>query len=177
MNQRWKMMLVACACFLGTHVLVVAEQADVHPKMESYGMVSVVGFANIQAERKGNFCNLTTNQNPGKTRLTVGLWGGEHIRLEVTTEGATVEYDCAHGTISQRIVVNSRGRFVVDGAYVAEHGGPVRMNEQAGSVPVRFTGQIRGKRMTLTVRRSDTKKLIGTFTLLYGQESALVKCR
>lgn len=170
-------MLVACACFLGTHVLVVAEQADVHPKRESQGMHSIVVFANIQPERKRNFHNLPTNQNAGKTQLAVGLWGGEHIRLEVNTQGATVEYDCAHGTISQRIVADRRGRFVVDGTHVEEHGGPVRANEQVSGYPVRFTGQVRGKRMTLTVRRRDTKKLIGTFTLLDGQEGALVKCR
>lgn len=109
--------------------------------------------------------------------LAPGVWGGEHIRLDVTPPGATVEFDCAQGTISQRIVVDRRGRFVIDGAYVAEHGGPVRMNEQASSLPVRFSGRISGKRMTLTVRRRDTKKLIGTFTLRHGQEGALVKCR
>jgi len=109
--------------------------------------------------------------------LAVGAWGGKHIRLDVNPQGASVEFDCAQGTISQRIVVDRRGRFVADGNYIEEHGGPVRMNEPANSAPVRFTGQIRGKRMTLTVRRSDRRKLIGTFTLRYGQEGDLVKCR
>lgn len=109
--------------------------------------------------------------------LAAGIWGGEHIRLHVTPQGGTVEFDCAQGTISQRILVDRRGRFVVEGTYAEEHGGPVRADEQVSSYPVRFTGQIRGKRMTLAVRRRDTKKLIGTFALLYGQEGALVKCR
>ncbi len=31
--------------------------------------------------------------------------------------------------------------------------------------------------MTLVVSRNDTKKLIGKFTLYYGREPYLVKCR
>jgi len=109
--------------------------------------------------------------------LAAGIWGGDHIRLDVTPQGATVEFDCAHGTISQGILVDRRGRFVVDGTYAEEHGGPVRADERVGSNPVRFTGRLKGKRMTLTVRRRDTKQLVGSFALLYGQEGALVKCR
>ena len=127
-------------------------------------------------ERAGHESVSQTIRAVGRV-LAVGAWGGKHIRLDVNPQGATVEFDCAQGTISQRIVVDRRGRFVADGAYIEEHGGPVRMNEPANSAPVRFTGQIRGKRMTLTVRRSDRRKLIGTFTLRYGQEGDLVKCR
>src|SRR3979411_2412047 len=47
--------------------------------------------------------------------LPVGLWGGEHISMEVTGQGATVEYDCAHATIGQRIALDRRGRFDVPG--------------------------------------------------------------
>ena len=110
-------------------------------------------------------------------RLPVGLWGGEHIRLEITARGATVEYDCAHGKIDQRIVLDRRGRFDVSGLQVSEHGGPVREDEESGGYPVRFAGQVNDKTMKLTVRNSVTKELVGTFTLVYGAESRLMKCK
>lgn len=106
-----------------------------------------------------------------------GTWGGEHISLEVTDEGGQVEYDCAHGTVNQRIVPDAGGRFDVRGAHVREHGGPIRKGEAADSHPARFVGEIRGDTMTLTVTESDTKEVVGTFTLVFGQRPRVMKCR
>jgi hypothetical protein len=106
-----------------------------------------------------------------------GSWGGEHIGLEVTPEGGRVEYDCAHGTIDQPVVTDAQGRFDLRGTHIREHGGPVRKDETADSHPARFTGQIKGETMTLTVNESDTKEIVGTFTLVYGQKPQIMKCR
>jgi hypothetical protein len=106
-----------------------------------------------------------------------GMWGGEHIGLEVTAQGGQVEYDCAHGTVDQRIVPDARGRFDARGTHVREHGGPVRRDETADSHPARFVGEIRGDTMTLTVTESDTKEVVGTFTLVFGQRPRVMKCR
>jgi hypothetical protein len=109
--------------------------------------------------------------------LPVGRWGGEHIIMEVTEQRTTVEYDCAHAAIDQRIALDRRGRFNVSGVQVPEHGGPVRQNETPDGYPVGFSGQVNGKTMTLSVRNSATKQLLGTFTLVYGAEAKLRKCR
>jgi hypothetical protein len=106
-----------------------------------------------------------------------GIWGGEHIRLEVTTQGGQVEYDCGHGTIDQKIVSDSQGRFEVLGTHIREHGGPVRKDETADSHLAQFKGQIKGNTMTLTVTESDTKEVVGTFTLVHNQTPHLMKCR
>jgi hypothetical protein len=121
--------------------------------------------------------NGSINHASANRRLATGIWAGEHISLEVTEQGAKVEYDCAHGTIPRRILLDRRGRFDIVGQHAAEHGGPVRRDEQLTSLPVRFTGQVNGKRMTLTIRNSVTKELIGNFILYYGQEPRLMKCR
>lgn len=113
-------------------------------------------------------------QQPAKP--APGIWGGEHIRLEVTDAGARVEYDCAHATISRKIVADRQGRFIVMGSYVPEHGGPVREGDPTGE-PVQFTGKVSGKKLQLSIRRRDSRKLIGVFTLFFGQEGLLVKCR
>lgn len=106
-----------------------------------------------------------------------GTWGGEHIRLEVTAQGGQVEYDCGHGTINQKIVPDKHGRFKARGTHVREHGGPVRKDETADTHPAQFSGQITGQTMTLTVTESDTKEMVGTFSLAYGQQPRLMKCR
>ena len=37
--------------------------------------------------------------------------GGQHVELEVTAEGATLEFDCASGTITQPLQVDAQGNF------------------------------------------------------------------
>jgi hypothetical protein len=106
-----------------------------------------------------------------------GLWSGKHISLEITEQGAKVEYDCAHGNINKKIILDKRNHFDVLGTYIEEHGGPVKLNNASGDFPVRYIGQIKGEKMTLTVKRKDNNKVIGTFSLVHNQESSLVKCR
>ncbi|HEX8147805.1 MAG TPA: hypothetical protein VF591_11550 [Pyrinomonadaceae bacterium] len=109
--------------------------------------------------------------------LTPGVWGGEHIRFEVTEAGANVEYDCARGTVKGKIVVDGRGRFSVYGLHYEEHGGPVRPGDDAGGYRVRLSGRVGGSLMKLTVTRADTRKVVGTFNLARDREAMIVKCR
>ena len=131
----------------------------------------------IPTERERGMMGLPISGEVRTKGLPVGLWGGEHISIEVTERGATVEYDCAHATIEQRITLDRRGRFDVAGMQVQEHGGPVRQNDESAGYPARFTGQVSDKRMKLSVRKSATKELIGTFTLVYGAQPRLRKCK
>lgn len=109
--------------------------------------------------------------------LTPGVWGGEHIRFEVTEGGANIEYDCAHETVEGKIVVDSRGRFNVSGLHYEEHGGPVRRGEEASGYRVRLSGRVGGSLMRLTVTRADTRQVVGTFDLARDRDPLLVKCR
>ena len=107
----------------------------------------------------------------------LGAWAGEHIALELTARGGSVQFDCAHGEIGFAIVPDASGRFDVAGRYIEEHGGPVRQGAVPASISVRYSGRIKDGRMTLAVSRRDTKARLGTFTLVRGQEPSLVKCR
>ncbi len=104
-----------------------------------------------------------------------GTWGGKDVSVNITETGATVEYSCAEGTISQPIMLDKNGNFDVKGVYVAEHGGPVRIGED-NSRPARYSGRIDGDKMTLTVTLTDKKETIGTYALTYGAITHLVKC-
>ena len=107
--------------------------------------------------------------------LLPGVWGGEHIRIEVTEGGATLEFDCAHGTVEGKINVDGAGRFSVAGTFYPEHGGPVREGEGSNGQPVRLTGRVGGSLMNLTITRGRTK--IGTYTLTRDSSGRIFKCR
>ena len=109
--------------------------------------------------------------------LLPGVWGGEHVRFEVTEGGANVEYDCAHGTVEGKIVVDSLGRFNVYGLHYEERGGPVRPGDGATGYRVRLSGRVGGSLMKLTVTRPGTREVIGTFSLARDKEPHLTKCR
>ena len=116
-------------------------------------------------------------EKPRTRPLPTGTWGGQHILLEATARRVSIEYDCAHATIDKRIVLDRNGRFEVSGMQVSERGGPVRQGSEKRGYAVRFVGEVKGKEMTLTVTKSETNESIGTFTLNYGQQPRLMKCK
>jgi hypothetical protein len=124
---------------------------------------------------KGVAVNKTSIENNDK--LAPGVWGGNHIRAEVTAAGAQIEFDCAHGAIEQAIVLNSKGGFDVPGKYAPEHGGPVRDNEESKGISVRYVGTIRGSELSLTITNADTKESLGEYTLTHGSDGRIMKCR
>jgi hypothetical protein len=105
-----------------------------------------------------------------------GTWGGPHIQLDVTDGGASVQYDCAHGTIDERLTLDAAGRFDVRGTHAREHGGPVRIDEKESREAARYAGRVEGETMTLTVTLADSKEPLGTFTLKRGQTGRLFRC-
>ncbi len=126
--------------------------------------------------------NASSTQRRRRTRrlrkadeLLPGVWGGQHIRFEVTDDGARIDLDCAHGSLDGKIFVDGAGRFNATAFYQQEHGGPVREEEEARGERVTLTGRVGGSLMTLTITRGRTK--IGTYTLTRGREARVVKCR
>src|SRR5215468_5458811 len=59
---------------------------------------------------------LSTTSSTQKSRaLPNGIWGGQGISLEINDSGADINYDCAHGSISGKIVPDGDGKFVAKG--------------------------------------------------------------
>src|SRR2546423_10461586 len=110
-------------------------------------------------------------------RLLTGAWGGPHIRMDVGSRSATIEYDCANGTIDGPFTLDSKGRFTWRGTHNREHGGPIRIDEKANSKPVIYSGWIKADTMTLTVKLANTNEVVGTYTLKRGGTGRVFKCR
>jgi hypothetical protein len=110
------------------------------------------------------------------SRLSTGMWGGDHITLAVADASTHLELDCAHGDIPAVPILDRRGQFEVAGTYVREHGGPIRQGEIPDSHPTIYAGLVASTTMTLTIRLSDTNEPIGAFTLVSGASGRVVKC-
>jgi hypothetical protein len=109
-------------------------------------------------------------------RAQAGPWGALGIAMEVTESGARLEFDCAHGTIGEPLLLDAEGRFNVKGLFFRERGGPVREGEESKGQPVRYTGQVAGEDMTLTIQPEEGDTPIGTYKLVRGKLGRLRKC-
>lgn len=136
------------------------------------------------AELPGLSAMSEVNQSSRKRRrrapqrsVPLGTWGGEHIRIIVNADGASVEYDCAHGTLVGTLILNAENKFTITGSHMREGPGPIRIGITRKSRPARYEGKVTGDDMTLTVTLTDTDDEVGTFTLRRGSEGRLRKCR
>jgi hypothetical protein len=109
--------------------------------------------------------------------LQSGTWAGEHIVMEVTGAGATVEFDCAHGTLDAPLALDSGGRFDIAGTFTPERGGPTRGDSASRAVPARYTGSLEDATLTVTVTLTESKDSVGVFTLRHGARPRLFKCK
>jgi hypothetical protein len=107
----------------------------------------------------------------------LGGWGGLHLSMSVTSQGASVEFDCAHGQIAEPLRLDAQNGFAARGTYVQEHPGPVLSGAAPNSQAALYTGTITGMQMTIAVKLLDTNQEIGTFVVGRGQPPRLFKCR
>jgi hypothetical protein len=110
------------------------------------------------------------------SRLSTGVWGGDHITLAVADASTHIELDCAHGDIPVVPTLDRQGQFEVVGTFVREHGGPIRQGELPDRRAALYAGHVASTTMTLTIRLSDTNEPVGAFTLVSGSSGRVVKC-
>jgi hypothetical protein len=106
-------------------------------------------------------------------QVTPGKWSGKHVNLTVTQAGFEFEFDCAAGSAKGPTVVDRHGKFKLYGDYVSQPGSPSVPRE---SHPAEYSGLVKGTLMTLEVRLTDSKQLVGTYKLVFGQHQRLNKC-
>ena len=98
------------------------------------------------------------------------------MTLTITSTGAHVELDCAHGDIPSAPRTDARNEFSVAGTFTREHGGPVREGEVPDTRPALYAGSVRSSKMAMTIRLPETNDLIGSFDLTEGVTGRIVKC-
>jgi hypothetical protein len=110
-------------------------------------------------------------------RVAVGTWGGQHVALIVTEEGARLDFDCASGEIRQPLTIDSKGKLAVDGVFMREHPGRQRVGEEPEEQPARYSGTIAGDTLTFEVTLKESKQSMGTFVVTRGATAQVRKCR
>ena len=104
-------------------------------------------------------------------------WGGEHIRLQITTDGAIVEFDCASGTITKPVQVDAQGQFRLTGMFTREQPGPVRKDKTSTTMAATYSGDIVGDTMRLNIKTGSQSEAVGDYALTRGSTGHVVKCR
>jgi hypothetical protein len=104
-----------------------------------------------------------------------GEGGGTHVGLRLSEAGGMLEYDCAAGTVAGPLVPRADGNFEALGTHTPAAGGPEIAGQVRPSYSVRYSGTVRGDRMTLEGRVANGV-LLGPFTLRRGAEPVIFRC-
>ena len=102
----------------------------------------------------------------------VGTWGGDNAGLIVTDTDVHVHIGCTLGDALGPIHPDANGRFEATGTYNVD----AYPLDRGIIHPASFTGQIVGQTMTLTVSLTDTARVLGPVTLIYGKEPKMGPC-
>ena len=106
-----------------------------------------------------------------------GNWGGEHAGMVVTDTGATIEYDCAAGRITEPLRLDNAGNFTWAGVHIPGMGGPIRIDQPPNEHPARYTGHATATTMQYTVEMLDMPGTAPmTFTVKRGANPHVFKC-
>jgi hypothetical protein len=103
-------------------------------------------------------------------------WGGDHVRLVMNEGGADLEFDCAHGEITEPLVADSEGNFNVRGTFSRE-AGPVPSTGGPAPRKASYVGQIVNDKMSFKIQLTDPDQTTETFHLIRGGSGRLWKCR
>ena len=109
------------------------------------------------------------------TSLQTATWGGEHVRMDVTTTGAVLEFDCAHGEITESLPEKD-AKFRLKGTFTPERGGPTRGDGPRPTDAI-YSGEITGNAMTLHIFIAESDRETAQFVLAKGSEGRVRKCR
>jgi len=105
------------------------------------------------------------------------IWGGAHLELQMTAQGASLQFDCAQGEIQEPIQPDAAGSFSVRGTYTPQRGGPVRKDSSPPKQPATYKGTVHGDTMQLEVILTGDQPGPGPFTLTRGKTGHIVLCR
>lgn len=119
-------------------------------------------------------CQTKGGANKG---VKTGGWGGEQIGMTVNKNGASLEFGCASGSITQPIRTDAKGHFSVEGTLTQSMGVmPADPDLLPKPQDVTYSGQVKGNTMTLDITSKVDGSSLGSYTLIYGQTPKIFYC-
>ena len=95
--------------------------------------------------------------------------------MDVTTTGAVLEFDCAHGEITESLP-GKDAKFRLKGTFTPERGGPTR-GDGPRPADALYSGEISGDTMTLHIVLAGSDRETAQFVLTKGSFGVVRKCR
>ncbi len=105
--------------------------------------------------------------------LAAGSYGSPQLLLVVGAESATLEFNCAQGTLPVPIALDAKGAFSVEGTYT--QGSGIQPPEPYPAQKTRYQGTLRGKSLRLRGTLPDGRAL-GPYVLTVGRDTQPAKC-
>jgi hypothetical protein len=138
-----------------------------------------VTYGNDCARLSSGVAKARDGECKGEQRLLpTGTWGGRGIRMTVkdATVGATVEFDCASGTVTGPFTLWAAGEFKLRGTYAPGFGGarPIIAPPPA-PLGATYAGSVSGNTMVLDLWVDGQVKPL-SFKLQLGGEARLNLC-
>jgi hypothetical protein len=110
------------------------------------------------------------------SNIKPGRWGGPHVAMTVTSERTDIEFDCGQASVDGAIPLDRDGAFTATGTFLQERPGPTGPDGPPRR-PMRLTGAVKDDTMDMRVTLTDQPEDIGSFTLAFGSDARLVKCK
>jgi hypothetical protein len=110
-----------------------------------------------------------------RTPIAPGNWAGDGIKLEIGESGSALQFACAQGEITERLMRDPKGDFSAAGTYTRRTPGPQRDGGDAASKAT-FIGRITGNTMTMKVVLTGPGTTVGEFTLELNRKTKLIRC-
>ena len=114
-------------------------------------------------------CSAATSTPPADL---VGTWGGDNAGMIVSANEVHVHIGCTVGDATTPIRTDASGQFEINGTYNVD-AYPV---DRGITHPAVFSGRIIRQTMVLTVTLTDTARVLGPVTLIYGKEPKMGPC-
>ena len=127
----------------------------------------------LKTKKKGK----TKAMNTQLVSVPSGLWGGQGISVNVDAKSVNIQFDCADSRTEKPLMMDARGNFAADGIYFRQRGGPINSDDKQFHQPVRYEGKISGETMTLRITFTESKEVIGEYTLQHGKTPKLTRCQ
>ena len=123
---------------------------------------------------QGGSCNINDPGVPSSSTVASGIWGGNHLVMQVSSDEITLEFDCAHGRIASPLKLRN-GRFEAVGTYVREAMGPTRKGGSS-AVDAKYSGTVQDGKMDITIEFIRPQEKVGRFNLVHDKSGRLWKC-
>ena len=123
-------------------------------------------------------CSLSVVRSlPAQTPVPAGVWGGKGLQLTTTVTGASLDYGCDSGSITEPLLADASGKVVAHGMHVFGVGGPQQPGAPARKQhKTRYEGVREGDTIRMTIVLVDLKRTVGSFTVVLGRPASLERC-